>query len=174
MELLIWLPIIFIGRVIDVGLGTIRFNMIMRKRKIFAAVIGFIEVIIFVAVIARVVQDLNNIYMILAYGAGFAVGTLVGIKISEKLSRDLISTNIISKKHSQEIEDMLREEGFGATCYRGTGKEGRVRIINVICRESNLYRLSRLVSGVDPDAFIVNHTLEGFRGGYGYGLKGKK
>ncbi|MCG9479953.1 MAG: DUF5698 domain-containing protein [Actinomycetia bacterium] len=174
MELLIWLPIIFIGRVIDVGLGTIRFNMIMRKRKIFAAVIGFIEVIIFVAVIARVVQDLNNIYMILAYGGGFAVGTLVGIKISEKLSRDLISTNIISKTHSQKIEDMLREEGFGATCYRGTGKEGRVRIINVICRESNLYRLSRLVYGVDPHVFMVNHTLEGFRGGYGYGLKGKK
>src|SRR5690554_5203212 len=106
MDWLIWLPIIFIGRVVDVSLGTIRFNMIVRRRKIFAAVIGFIEVTIFIAVIARVVQDLSNIYLILAYGAGFAVGTLVGIKISEKLSRDLISTNIISKIHSQEIEEL--------------------------------------------------------------------
>ncbi|MGM0365684.1 MAG: DUF2179 domain-containing protein [Actinomycetota bacterium] len=174
MDMLVWVPIIFVGRVIDVSLGTIRFNMIIRRRKIFAAVIGFIEVTIFIAVIARVVQDLNNFYGILAYGAGFAAGTLIGIKISEKLSRDLISTNIISKMHSEEIEEMLRKEGFGATCYHGTGKEGGVRIINVICREATLYKLNKIVSRIDPNAFMVNHTLEGLRGGYGYGLKGKK
>jgi len=174
MDLLIWVPIIFLGRVVDVSLGTIRFNMIIRRRKIFAAVIGFIEVTIFIAVIARVVQDLENIYGILAYGAGFAAGTLVGIKISEKLSRDLVSTSIISKKHSEEIEAMLREEGFGATCYQGTGKEGGVRIINVICREATLYKLNKIVYKADPNAFVFNHTLEGLRGGYGYGLKGKK
>ncbi len=174
MDMLIWIPIIFIGRVIDVGLGTIRFNMIIRRRKLFASAIGFVEVTIFIAIIARVVQDINNFYGILAYGAGFAAGTLVGIKLSEKLSKDLVSTNIISKEHSVEIEAMLRDEGFGATCYQGTGKEGGVRIINVICREAKLSKLSKLVFKVDPGAFMVNHTLEGLRGGYGNGIKEKK
>ncbi len=174
MEIILWAGLIFAGRVIDVSLGTIRFNMIMRRRKIFAAVVGFFEVSIFIAVIARVVQDINNFYGILAYGAGFAAGTLIGIKISEKLSKDLVSTNIISKKYSTEIENLLREEGFGATCYHGTGKEGNVRIINVICREKNLKRVTKLISNIDQKAFITSHTLEGYRGGHVYGLKGKK
>ncbi|MFO7928121.1 MAG: DUF5698 domain-containing protein [Candidatus Humimicrobiaceae bacterium] len=174
METILWAGLIFIGRVVDVTLGTIRFNMIVRRRKIFAAVVGFFEVSIFIAVIARVVQDINNFYGILSYGAGFAVGTLVGIKIAEKLSRDLVSTNIISKNNSEEIESMLREEGFGATCYSGSGKEGNVRIINVICREKNLSRVNNIIFSIDPKAFITSHTLEGYRGGYVYGLKGKK
>ena len=33
--------------------------------------------------------------------------------ISEKLNKDIISVNIISKDKSNEIEDMLRQEGFG-------------------------------------------------------------
>ncbi|MHB8279652.1 MAG: DUF5698 domain-containing protein, partial [Candidatus Humimicrobiaceae bacterium] len=92
MHILLWSLAIFFGRIMDVTLGTIRINFIVRRKKLFAAAIGFFEVTIYVAVIARVIQDLsNNIYGVLAYGAGFAVGTLVGVTISDKLSRDLIS-----------------------------------------------------------------------------------
>ncbi|MBC7333607.1 MAG: DUF2179 domain-containing protein [Actinobacteria bacterium] len=125
-------------------------------------------------VIVRIVKDIDNFYGILAYGAGFACGTLIGITISEKFSRDLVSTNIISKNDSQEIEDELRRKGFGATSYIGNGKEGNVRIINVVCRHSNVAELSEIVCRIDPKAFIVSHTLEGLRGGYLYGMKSKK
>ncbi|MCL6087042.1 MAG: DUF5698 domain-containing protein [Actinobacteria bacterium] len=158
----------------DVTLGTIRINFIVRRRKFIAAAIGFFEVTIFVAVIARVIQDLNNnIYGIFAYGAGFAAGTLIGITISDKLSRDLISTNIISKNKADEIEECLRKEGFGATCYKGFGREGDVKIINVVCRQTHFSRLNKIISGIDPETFVASHTLENLRGGFMYGLKKK-
>jgi uncharacterized protein YebE (UPF0316 family) len=174
LNILLWSLAIFFGRIIDVTLGTIRINFIVRKRKIFAAAIGFIEVTIFVAVIARVIEDLNNnFYGIFAYGAGFAVGTLIGITISEKLSQDLISNNIISKARSDEIVNLLRQEGFGATCYNGYGKDGDVQIINVVCRQSHIPKLNKLIYEVDPDIFITSHLLGSQRGGFMYGMKKK-
>ena len=55
--------------------------------------------------------------------------------ISEKLNKDIISVNIISKDKSTEIENMLRKENFGATCYEGIGRNGPVKVINVICNQ---------------------------------------
>lgn len=99
---------IFFGRIADVSLGTIRINFIIRHKKIFAALVGFIEVTIFIFVAARVIQDLNNnIYGIFAYGAGFAAGTIIGMTISDKLSRDLISINIISKNSGEGGDEMF-------------------------------------------------------------------
>lgn len=174
MQILFWSLAIFFGRIMDVSLGTIRINFIVRRKKIFAALIGFFEVTIFVAVIARVIQDLdNNIYGIFAYGAGFAIGTLIGITISDKLSRDLISTNIISTTKADEIEECLRQEGFGATCYNGFGKNGNVKIINVVCRQNYFQKLNKIIFEIDPETFITSHTLENQRGGFLYGLKKK-
>jgi uncharacterized protein YebE (UPF0316 family) len=174
MSILLWSLAIFFGRIIDVTLGTIRINFIVRRKKIFAAAIGFFEVTIFVAVIARVIQDLsNNIYGIFAYGAGFAVGTLIGITISDKLSKDLISTNIISKNKSTQIEEFLRQEGFGVTCYNGYGKNGDVKIINVVCKQVHYLKLNKMLLNIDPDLFVTSHTLENQKGGYLYGLKKK-
>lgn len=174
MQMLFWSLAIFLGRIIDVSLGTIRINFIVRRKKVFAALVGFFEVTIFVAVIARVIQDLsNNIYGIFAYGAGFAVGTLVGITISDKLSKDLISINIISVKKADEIEKCLRQEGFGATCYNGFGKNGNVKIINIICKHDHFQKLNKIIFEIDPETFITSHTLENRRGGFVYGLKKK-
>jgi len=173
-EILLWSLAVFFGRIADVSLGTIRINFIVRRKKIFAALVGFLEVTIFIFVAARVIQNINqNIFGIFAYGAGFAVGTIVGMTISDKLSKDLISVNIISKKDSEIIANNLRDSGFGATCYKGVGKDGNVNIINIVCRQENLSKLSRIVLDIDPNAFVSTHSLGSHKGGFLYGIKKK-
>ncbi len=174
MQIALWSLAIFFGRIADVTLGTIRINFIVRHKKVFAALVGFIEVTIFILVISRVIQDINsNIFGVLAYGAGFAAGTVIGMTISDKLSRDLISINIITKKTGQEIAGLLRHEGFGATCYEGEGKEGQVSVINVVCKQSCLPKINGIVFNADPSAFLYTHLLGTQRGGYLYCIKKK-
>ena len=60
-------------------------------------------------------------------------------------SKDLLSTNIISKHKSEEIESVLRNEGFGATSYFGLGKDGNIKIINVVCRNNCIDRLNKII-----------------------------
>jgi uncharacterized protein YebE (UPF0316 family) len=173
VNIVIWAIIIFVGRIIDVSLGTIRVNMIIRRKKVLAAVVGFFEVTIFISIIVRIIKDIDNIYGILAYGAGFAVGTVLGIIISEKLSKDLVSTNIISREHNEEIKKLISSEGYGFTCYKGAGVQGRVEIINVVCSHSSLKRLHKIVYLKDPSAFMASYMLDKMRGGFIRGLKKK-
>lgn len=173
LDIIIWSLVIFIARIVDVSLGTIRVNMIVRRKKLLAATIGFFEVAIFISIIVKIMQQVDSIYGILAYAAGFAVGTIIGITISEKLSRDLISTNIISKKYSQDIKELLKDEGYGITCYKGSGINGEVEVINVICSNPSLKRLNKLVYSKDPGAFMASYMLDKIRGGFISGLKKK-
>jgi len=173
VDTIIWSLIVFIARIVDVSLGTIRVNMIIRKKKIIAALIGFVEVTIFISIIVRIIKNVDNIYGILAYGAGFAVGTVVGIIITEKFTRDLISTNIISRKSNNGIKELLLKDGFAYTCYRGTGRQGEVKIINVVCRHDSLPKLNKLIHDKDPRAFVVSHMLDKTYGGFIRGLKKK-
>ena len=77
VDTIIWSLAIFFSRIVDVTLGTIRVNMIIRKKKAIAALIGFFEVTIFITVIVKLIENISNIYGILAYGAGFAAGTAI-------------------------------------------------------------------------------------------------
>ncbi|HEY4662451.1 MAG TPA: DUF5698 domain-containing protein [Candidatus Humimicrobiaceae bacterium] len=173
VDTIMWSLIVFAARIVDVSLGTIRVNMIIRKKKIIAALIGFVEVTIFISVIVRIIKNVDNIYGILAYGAGFAVGTIVGIIITEKFTRDLVSTNIISRKSNNGIKDLLLKEGFAYTCYKGTGRQGEVEIINVVCSHTSLPKLNKLVHDKDSRAFVVSHMLDKTQGGFIRGLKKK-
>ena len=173
VDTIMWSLIVFVARIVDVSLGTIRVNMIIRKKKIIAALVGFVEVTIFISVIVRIIKNVDNIYGILAYGAGFAVGTIVGIIITEKFTRDLVSTNIISKKSNNGIKDLLLKEGFAYTCYKGTGRQGEVEIINVVCSHTSLPKLNKLVHDKDSRAFVVSHMLDKTQGGFIRGLKKK-
>jgi len=78
LDTILWSLAIFTARIVDVSLGTVRVNMIVRRKKAVAATIGFFEVTIFISVIARIIRDFDSIYGIIACGAGFAAGTIAG------------------------------------------------------------------------------------------------
>jgi len=59
--------LIFLARVLDVSLGTIRIVFISRGLKHFAPLIGFFEVIIWLLAIRVIMQNLNNVVCYIAY-----------------------------------------------------------------------------------------------------------
>lgn len=166
MNLVLWSVAIFFAITIAVGIGTLRLILMVRGRRFLAVLIGFFEASIGIAVISKIIQDVSGIYSIIAYGAGFAAGLFVGMLISDRISRNIMSTNIISNKKHNEIEILLRDAGFGVTSFYGNGKDGNLKILNVICGSSKLLRLKKEVCGEDPKAFMVTHRLDGISGGF--------
>ena len=45
--------IIFLSRVLDVSMGTFRVQMIVRRKKLIAGVLGFFEVLIFILIVSK-------------------------------------------------------------------------------------------------------------------------
>jgi len=165
--------IIFLSRVLDVAMGTYRVQMIVRRKKLVAGVLGFFEVLIFILIVSKVIQDIGNWLNVIAYCAGFAIGNMVGIYISEKISKEIISVGIISKSKWQGIEEKLREEGFGVTRSIGYGKDGEVQILKVICERNYFPKVRDIALEHDRKVFITSYLLTGKNGGRMYGVKSK-
>lgn len=165
--------IIFLSRVLDVSIGTFRVQMIVRRKKLTAGVLGFFEVLIFILIVSKVIQDIGNWLNVIAYCGGFSIGNMVGIYISEKISKEIISVGIISKSKWQEIEEKLREEGFGVTRNVGYGKDGEVQVLRLICERNYFPKVRDTSLEYDRKAFITSYLITGKYGGRMYGVKSK-
>jgi len=169
--------IVFIALLVQVLIGTVRVIVMMKGNKILSSVIGFFEatvaITVAVTVISNAVKEGMNIFIILFYAFGFASGLFLGMSISSKISKDMLSVNIISKLADNTIAEVLRANGFGVTCYGGSGKDGELRILNVICKKNNLAKLKSLVEKIDSKAMVASHTLEGLSGGFIFDIKSR-
>jgi uncharacterized protein YebE (UPF0316 family) len=173
MDIFTWTLVIFLARVIDVGLGTVRVQFIVRRRKLLAALTGFMEVLIYILIVSRVIQDVQHWPYVLAYAGGFATGTLLGMHLSERISRQVVQVTVISNGRSSEVEVAVREAGFALTRHEGAGRDGPVDILDVVSTSRGLSQLIQAITKADPRAFLYTHELAALRGGYVYGVKGK-
>jgi len=177
INILIWALLIFAALLLQVLVGTVRTLMMVKGKKTLTSIVGFFEgaiaITVAITVVSNAVKSGINIYMILFYALGFATGLYFGVFISSKISRDMLSVNIVTKSFEVTLEDALRDHGFGVTCYNGSGKDGDIRILNIICKKTNLKKLKLLVHKIDPNAMVTEHTLEGLSGGFIFDLKSR-
>ena len=110
--------LIFFFRICDVSLGTIRVIFIAKGLTYIAPVIGFFEVIIYLVAIGQVMNNLTNVALYIAYGAGFAAGTFIGMKVEEKLSIGTLVVRIITPEDPGDLVSYLRQRSFRSRrCY---------------------------------------------------------
>ncbi|MFN8452447.1 MAG: DUF5698 domain-containing protein, partial [Anaerolineae bacterium] len=80
-DALLLAAVIFILRILNTGIGTVRLVIVTRQQRLLAAVLAFCEALAFAITISSVATDLNNIMNLLAYCGGFSVGNYVGMVI---------------------------------------------------------------------------------------------
>ncbi|WP_422486117.1 DUF2179 domain-containing protein [Gudongella sp. DL1XJH-153] len=167
MEMIFGYFLIFFARMLDMSMATVRTLMVMQGRKFQAALLGFFEVGIYVMVLGKVVNSLDNPYNLLSYCLGFAAGNYVGIMIENKIALGNLSAQIILKTANNDILiDTLRSEKFGVTSYEGQGIEGPREMLTVALNRKDLPRLKRIVDSIDANAFITVNSISPIRGGY--------
>ena len=148
------LPVmIFCARICDVTMGTIRVIFISKGIRYLAPVIGFFEVIIWLLAIGQVMNNLTNVVSYIAYGAGFAAGTYIGMYIEEKISLGLTSVRIITKEDPMELMQYLRSHNYGVTSVDGEGVTGRVKMVFTIIRRQDLAHVVGIIKEFHPNAF---------------------
>jgi len=149
--------LIFCARIFDVSLGTIRISFVSKGLKYIASLIGFFEVIIWLLAIRVIMQNLNNVVCYIAYGAGFAMGTFIGLQIEKKLALGNAIIRIVTQKDATELINHLRAIGFGVTSIEAEGAEGKVNVLYVIIKRHDFHTVSTAIETFNPKAF---YTLE--------------
>jgi uncharacterized protein YebE (UPF0316 family) len=163
-----WLSalLIFILRVSDMTLDTLRVLFVMRGKKRIAWILGFFQSAIFVLAIGKVLTQLDNPLNIIGYAAGFATGNVVGMYIEERIAIGHVLINIISPRRGSAIVNHLRQNGYAVTELSGRGKDGMVSMINCSVLRKQVDTVRLLVNEIDPEAFITAEDVRPVRRGF--------
>lgn len=164
---LVGLPfLIFLARMTDVALGTVRIIFVSRGLRKVAPLIGFFEILVWLIAISQVLQHLDRPVNFIAYAAGFATGTYVGILLEEKLGIGLLALRVITEEDASELTDELREARFGVTSFAARGVQGRVRLLFTILQRKDLDRAMEIVRRCNPQAFVSVSDVRAASEGY--------
>jgi len=156
--------LIFCARLLDVPIGTIRMMMVMAGHKYVSALLGFFEVMIWVVAVGKAIQYLDSLVALVAYGAGFAVGTLVGMSIEQRLAIGWRVIRIINPKPELLLADSLRADGLSATRVDGLGgsksTEGPVEMVFLAVKRKVVPDVMSKIATVAPEAFVSVERAE--------------
>lgn len=148
------LPIlIFLSRIIDVSIGTIRIIFVSRGKKNLAPLLGFFEVMVWISAISQIMKHLDNIACYVAYAAGFATGTFVGMILEEKLAIGMLVVRVILVKDECRLMERLHNAGFGVTVVDARGANGDVKIVYTIIKRKELEEALEIITMCNSKAF---------------------
>ncbi len=154
--------VIFLARVADVTLGTLRTIAVVGGRSITASVLGFFEVSIWITVITQVMQRLDNPWNILGWALGFATGNAVGILIERRLAMGHLVVRVLSRDLSAEVAAALRALGQRVTEFVGQDPDGQVGLLYLVADRGDFKRLTAAARAVDDECVIVSEDVRGF------------
>ena len=147
--------VIFVGRIFDVSLGTLRIIFVSKGAKHIAPVIGFVEVFIWIVVISQILTQANDLVSYLSYAAGYATGNYVGILLENRIAYGIVLCRIYTQKSGKELVQTLNKMNIGATLTHGTGSTDEVDIIETVVGRKEMKTLERTLNHFDANIFYV-------------------
>ncbi|PLY01324.1 MAG: hypothetical protein C0622_07520 [Desulfuromonas sp.] len=161
MFTLFLLPLlVFLARIIDVSIGTLRIIFVARGLKYFAALLGFFESLIWLLAVTQVMQNLTSWQTYVAFSLGFAAGNFVGVTLEEKIAIGNLLVRVITRKEADELVHVLWDAGYGVTSVDAQGESGPVKLIFTIAKRRNLAKILGIIKQYNPNAF---YTIEDMR-----------
>jgi len=152
----LFLPaLIFVFRILDVSLGTIRVIFISKGFRILAPVMGFFEILIWLAAIQTIFGNLNNPFYMIVYAAGFSCGTFTGIIIEEKLSVGKVMIRVITGGDASSLLQQLKKNKYTMTVAGAHGPEGEVQNIIMVVKRQHTKKIIKIVKDFNPKTFFV-------------------
>lgn len=152
--------LIFLARICDQSIGTMRIIFVSKGKRNIAPILGFFEVLIWITAISKIMQNLDNYVNYIAYAAGFATGNLVGMILEEKLAMGIQMIRVFANERGQELVQTLNENGYGATYVEAHGARDKVHLIYTIVHRNELSRVIEVIKTFNPKAF---YTIEDVR-----------
>lgn len=154
--------LVFLARVVDVTLGTLRTLSIVNSMMKTAFVLGFIEISLWLVVISKVLADIYHSPLLgVFYALGFATGSAVGIMIEKRISFGHVVLRIIIPSSEKSLVEKVRQAGYGLTTFEGKGMKGPVIELCIACQKDETGRILSIIKKVIPEPFFITEQVTG-------------
>ena len=160
--------LIFIAKLVEVSLATIRNVLINRGEKLKGSIIGFFEVLIWVIVVSNVLSDvMQDPLRVFVYCLAFSMGNYVGVIIEGKLAIGMASVQaVVAEDKVEELGNALRERGFGVTTIEGHGKDGTVDVLMIYMKRKLVNEAITLIREYSPSSLVTVNDVRHLSNGY--------
>lgn len=159
---------IFLVRIIDVSLGTIRTIFSVKGENLVASIIGFVEITVWFLIVKEALNtDTNGFWITISYAGGFSTGTYIGGLLSNKFINGNLGVQIITEDKNNYLITQLRKEGYAVSVIdvKGQNEQGKYMLFIEITNK-NFEHLKEIVKKIDEKAFIVVNETKFVQNGY--------
>lgn len=160
---------IFLVRILDVSLGTIRTIITVKGKNLLASFVGFIEIFVWFIIVKEALNTTEtSLWIAIAYSLGFATGTYIGGVLSDKFISGTLGVQVVTSEQNNDIITAIRNEGYGVSVVDVKGKEdGKEKYMLFIeIDKKHITSLKNLIKGLDSKAFMVVNETKYVQNGY--------
>lgn len=158
---------IFLVRILDVSLGTIRTMFIVKGNKLVASTVGFVEVLVWFLVAKEALNTTeNSIFIAISYSLGFATGTYIGGMLSGLLIDGNVTVQVFT--NNLKLEQMLREDKYAVTAIECKGYDDSIskHLLYININKKREKQLRQKINSIDNNAFLVINETKYVQNGY--------
>ena len=152
--------LIALARITDVSIGTLRIIFVAKGLKLWAPILGFFEVSIWLGAISQVMDNLTSVTNFFAYALGFSLGNYIGMYIESRLAIGMVVVRIITKKDSTLLVQALRDLRYSVTVADAQGNTGAVKLIFTVIKRSDVKTVTNLILKHNP---LAVYSIEDVR-----------
>ncbi len=160
MKILTYLAI-FIAKIIENTLSTLRLIVVAKGKKIFGAILQFIISFVWVITTGIVVVNIKDDPLkIVFFAFGSLIGSYLGSFIEEKiaLGNDLIKI-ITDKNNCEKINNILSKD-YLVTSINGKKQNKDVSILFVISKKKQRRTLISIIQNIDKNSIITVEAIK--------------
>jgi uncharacterized protein YebE (UPF0316 family) len=162
------LLLIFVSKIIEVTLSTLRQILINKGYRKEGTILSFFEIILWTFVASRVIIGIAEAPIKgIVYSIGFSLGVYLGSRIENyiALGKVLIET-IISRENTETVVSTLRSKGYAVTTMAGRGRDSEKTVLMIFANRKGKDEIVEEIHRTDGTAMIITNDITTLHGGH--------
>lgn len=161
--------LIFLGKIVEVSLATVRIVLITKGERVKGVCIAFFEITIWIILASNVLSSISEDPLkAFVYAIGFVFGNYLGSLIEEKIAIGIITLNIITTyENSIVITDKLKELEIGYTLLEAQGQKEENKLIIAYMARKRKGEVLKELHSLEVKFFVSINESRNVHGGYG-------
>ncbi len=162
--------IVCAAKIIEITIQSLKTCMMVKGQRLKAAMLGFVECMIWGLVISTIISTLgDNLFLLLFYCVGYATGLFLGSTIEGKIALGTSNLQLIANDDNTKlIIAYLRQKKRGYTVFGGQGSTDKMNMILIVLPRREMKRVLREIRKLcNNRVFVVASDVSKYAGGYG-------
>lgn len=158
------------AKIVEISIQSLKTCMMVKGQRMKAAMLGFVECMIWGLVISTLVTSLGDDYLLLVfYCFGYATGLFLGSTIESKLAIGTSNLELFANdENTDKITVYLKERNMGYTVLDGYGSKDKMNMIFIVLARKEASKTLKDIRKIcDNKVFVVASEVSKYAGGYG-------